>query len=445
MNKSIDFTSGKIIPSLLKFVWPVFLALFLQATYGAVDLLIVGQFAAAPDVSAVATGSQIMHTFTTLVSSLAMGMTILIGEKIGMGKPKEGGRIVGSGILLFAVVSLIMTLITVVLSPQLASLMHAPKEAFSLTTSYIRICGIGSVVIIFYNLIGSIFRGLGDSRTPLYTVLIACGFNIGGDLLLVAVFHMGTKGAAIATVAAQLISVLISLWLIKRKTLPFEFSKKSIRWDRGIVRNILRLGTPIALQDILVNISFLVVLAIVNSIGLNESAGVGVAEKVCAYIMLIPLAFMQCMSAFVAQNRGAGKPKRAVQGLWSSIAVSAVVAVIMFFLTFFSGDMLAGIFSKDAAVIAASAEYLKAYAIDCLLTCFMFCFVGFFNGLEYTWFVMLQGIAGAFLVRIPIAYFMSTQNPVSLFHVGLATPSSTLLQIILCFICFAVWRKKQDF
>ncbi len=445
MNKNIDFTSGKIIPSLLKFVWPVFLALFLQATYGAVDLLIVGQFAAAPDVSAVATGSQIMHTFTTLVSSLAMGMTILIGEKIGMGKPKEGGRIVGSGILLFAVVSLIMTLITVVLSPQLASLMQAPKEAFSLTTSYIRICGIGSVVIIFYNLIGSIFRGLGDSRTPLYTVLIACVFNIGGDLLLVAVFHMGTKGAAIATVAAQLISVLISLWLIKRKTLPFEFSKKSIRWDRGIVRNILRLGTPIALQDILVNISFLVVLAIVNSIGLIESAGVGVAEKVCAYIMLIPLAFMQCMSAFVAQNRGAGKPKRAVQGLWSSIAVSAVVAVIMFFLTFFSGDMLAGIFSKDAAVIAASAEYLKAYAIDCLLTCFMFCFVGFFNGLEYTWFVMLQGIAGAFLVRIPIAYFMSTQNPVSLFHVGLATPSSTLLQIILCFICFAVWRKKQDF
>ena len=443
MSQSIDFTNGKIIPALLRFVWPVFLALFLQATYGAVDLLIVGQFAATADVSAVATGSMIMHTFTMLVSSIAMGMTILLGEKVGMGMSKEGGRIVGSGILLFTVIALIMTAITVILSPQLASLMQAPKEAFSLTSSYIRICGFGSLVIIAYNLIGSVFRGLGDSRTPLITVLIACVCNIGGDLLLVAVFHMGTNGAAIATVAAQLISVLISLWLMKRKTLPFELTKESIRWDRGIIRKVLSLGTPIALQDLLVSISFLVVLAIVNSIGVTESAGVGVAEKVCAFIMLIPLAFMQSMSAFVAQNRGAGKLKRAEKGLWSSIAVSAVVAVIMFFVTFFAGDLLSGIFSKDAATILASAEYLKAYAIDCLLTCFMFCFIGFFNGMEYTKFVMIQGIAGAFLVRIPIAYLMSRQIPVSLFHVGLATPCSSLLQIILCFLCFVYWKKKQ--
>ena len=444
MNNHTDFTNGKIIPLLLRFVGPVFLALLLQIMYGAVDMMIVGKFAGAADVSAVATGSQIMFTVTSFVSSLAMGITVLIGEKVGMGLPKEGGKIVGSGILLFAVVAIVMTAILALLSPQLASVMLAPPEASSRTTNYIRICGLGSAVIIAYNLIGSIFRGLGDSRTPLITVAIACAFNIAVDLLLVAGFHLGAEGTAAATVAAQLVSVLVSLWLIKKKTLPFNFSRESIRWDGKIVKKILSLGTPIALQDFLVGISFLVVLAIVNSLGLIASAGVGVAEKVCGLIMLIPLAFMQSMSAFVAQNRGAGKLKRAVQGLWSAIAVSTAAGVVMFYVTFFHGSLLAGFFANEPEVIAAAAEYLKAYAIDCLLTCFLFCFIGFFNGMEYTRFVMIQGIAGAFLMRIPVAYFMSRQTPVSLFRVGLSTPCSTLLQIVLCFICFAVWKKKNQ-
>ena len=197
------------------------------------------------------------------------------------------------------------------------------------------------------------------------------------------------------------------------------------------------------MQDFLVGISFLVLLAIVNSLGLIVSAGVGVAEKVCGFIMLVPAAFMQSMSAFVAQNRGAGKPKRAVQGLWSAISVSTMFGVLMFFVTFFHGDALSTMFANDANVIRASAEYLKAYAIDCLLTCFLFCFIGFFNGMEYTRFVMVQGIAGAFLMRIPVAFIMSRQTPVSLFHVGLATPCSTFLQIMMCFVCFTVWRKSS--
>ena len=444
MKDHVDFTNGKIVLPLLKFVGPVFLALFLQSMYGAVDLMIVGKFAYAADVSAVATGSQITLTITNLISSLAMGMTILIGEKIGMGQPEKSGQIAGSGILLFAAIGMIATVLIVALSPQLAAIMQAPEEAFSQTASYIRICGFGTLIIIAYNLIGSIFRGLGDSRTPLVTVMIACLCNIAGDLLLVAGLKMGTRGAAIATVFAQFISVLISVWLIKRKTLPFQFSKEAIRWDSKNVSKILQLGTPIALQDFLVGISFLVLLAIVNSLGLIVSAGVGVAEKVCGFIMLVPAAFMQSMSAFVAQNRGAGKPKRAVQGLWSAISVSTCFGVIMFFVTFFHGDALSTIFANDIEVIHASAQYLKAYAIDCLLTCFLFCFIGFFNGMEYTRFVMIQGIAGAFLVRIPVAFFMSRQTPVSLFHVGLATPCSSFLQIIMCFVCFAVWRKGLE-
>ena len=307
---------------------------------------------------------------------------------------------------------------------------------------YIRICGFGAIVIILYNLIGSIFRGLGDSRTPLVTVMIACVCNVIGDLLLVAGFGMGARGAALATVFAQFISVVISLLLIRKKELPFAFSLRTIRPNGRLMGKIVTLGAPIALQDLLVGISFLVILAIVNGLGLVASAGVGVAEKVCAFIMLVPAAFMQAMSAFVAQNRGAGKLHRAVQGLNCAVAVSVVFGVAMFVLNFFRGDILSYIFASDPQVIAASADYLRAYAIDCLLTCFLFCFIGFFNGMEYTRFVMVQGIVGAFCVRVPVSFLMSHIQPVSLFRIGLATPCSTIVQIALCLICFMRMKRR---
>jgi len=443
MKGQFSFTEGPILAPLLRFVFPVLFALFLQAMYGAVDLLVVGKFAGAEDVSAVSTGSQIMMTITNLLSSLAMGITVFLGRKIGEKDRQAGGAIVGSGLFLFLVIGLLLTGLVPLASPLLASVMHAPPEAFDLTVQYIRICGFSSVVIIAYNLIGSIFRGLGDSRTPLITVLIACLCNVAGDLLLVAVVGMGTKGAALATVFAQMVSVLISFFLIRRTQLPFSFGLSRIRWNGGIIGKIVSLGAPIALQDLLVGISFLVILAIVNSLGLVPSAGVGVAEKVCAFIMLVPAAFMQAMSAFVAQNHGAGRIDRAGKGLKYAVGVSFLFGAAMFFLAYFRGDLLSYIFSSDGAIIAASADYLRAYAIDCLLTCFLFCFIGFFNGMEYTRFVMVQGIVGAFLVRVPVSFLMSRLEPVSLFRIGLATPCSTVLQIILCLACFRYMSRKQ--
>ena len=324
---------------LLLFAVPVLLALFLQAMYGAVDLLIGGKFASSADVSAVSTGSQIMTTLTNLVSSFAMGTTILLGQQIGSGKKEEGGRTVGTAILLFAGIAVIMSVILVVFAPQVSSLMNAPEEAFQKTVNYIRICG-GMLVIVAYNLIGCIFRGLGDSRTPLITVAIACVFNVAGDLLLCAVFGMGTAGAAIATVFAQIVSVIVSFILISKKDLPFTIKKENIRIHKTYLRKMTAFGAPIALQDLLVSISFLIILAIVNDMGVIASAGVGVAEKVCAFIMLISSAFMQSMSAFVAQNYGAGRLTRTRKALHYGIAVSFTVGIVMFAITFFHGDIL---------------------------------------------------------------------------------------------------------
>ena len=320
----------------------------------------------------------------------------------------------------------------VLLSPALARLMRAPAEAFSGTVTYIRICSAGAVFIVAYNLVGSIFRGIGDSRMPLITVAIACGLNIAGDLLLVAVFRMAAAGAALATVFAQAVSVLLSVVIIRRRKLPFSLGREERRPRGEHIRGILRLGIPIALQDLLVSISFLVILAIVNSLGVIASAGVGVAEKLCGFVMLVPSAFMQSISAFVAQNMGAGKPERARRALGCGILASLTVGILMAWLNFFHGDLMAGIFARGRDVILAGAEYLKAYAIDCLLVSFLFCFIGYFNGRGNTIFIMLQGILGAFFVRIPISWWMSRQVPVSLFHIGLATPASTTVQILLC-------------
>ncbi len=437
-----NFTEGPILGPLIKFAFPVLIALVLQAMYGAVDLLVVGQFGSSADVSAVSTGSQLMTTITGMISAFSMGATILLGQHIGMGKGKEGGKTIGSSILLFTIVGLFITAFTVIGAEMLATVLHAPAEAYGKTVNYIRICGAGSLVIIFYNLIGSIFRGIGDSKTPLITVAIACAINIVGDLVFCAGFGMGTEGAAIATVLAQASSVVISFLMIRKKKLSFEFSKQDIRFNGGIIKQVVIFGAPVALQELLVGISFLVIASLVNGLGLIPSAGVGVAEKVCMFIMLVPSAFMQSLAAIVAQNYGAKKYDRAYKTLRIAISLSIVAGVIMAYLSFFHGDMLAGIFSKESEVIAAGAEYLKAYAIDCLLTAFLFCFIGFYNGIGKTNFVMLQGLCGAFLVRVPLSFLFSRMEPISLFRIGLATPASTIVQIILCLTFLLYVRKK---
>ena len=442
MERNTTFTEGKILQPLILFAMPVLFALFLQAMYGAVDLLVVGKFASSADVSAVSTGSQIMMTLTNLISSFAMGTTVLLGQLIGCGKKEEGGKAVGTALVMFAGIAVFLTVLLVFFAPQISHIMHAPEEAFDKTTAYVRICGGGMIVIVAYNLIGCIFRGIGDSKTPLLTVAIACVCNIAGDLVLCASFHMGTAGAACATVFAQVVSVIVSFGFIRKKQLPFVFKRENVRINKVLLKKMAGLGVPIALQDLLVSISFLIILAIVNTMGVTASAGVGVAEKVCAFIMLISSAFMQSMSAFVAQNYGAGRMDRAKKALYYGAAVSFVIGVGMFFLSYFHGDAMAGIFSSDESVILAAADYLRAYAIDCMFTAIFFCYIGFYNGIGQTKFVMLQGIAGAFGVRVPVSYFMSIQPGTSLFKIGLATPVSSVVQLLLCVGYMAVLNRK---
>ena len=446
MDNKKSFTSGGVLGSLIKFAIPVLVAMFLQSLYGAVDLLVVGQFAETIDVSGVATGSLLMQTVTMIITGLSMGVTVYVGQKIGEKNEKEAGKAIGAGIVLFILIGIVLSILLVSFTKPLASILHAPSEAYVQTCEYIVVCGSGTLFIGLYNLLGAIFRGIGDSKTPLLTVGVACLVNILGDLLFVAVFGLGAMGAALATVIAQAISVFVSVLIIIKKPLPFVFIRDYICFNRYLISQELRLGTPIALQEFLVGISFMVIQTVVNSIDVTASAGVGVAEKVCAFIMLVPSAFSQAMSAFVAQNIGAGYRDRALKALKCGIITSLGIAVFIGTFTFFKGDILANIFTKDVEVIKQAFQYLRAYAIDTFITAILFCYIGYYNGCGKTLFVMVQGIVGAFCVRVPIVFLMSNLTNTTLFHIGLATPISSIVQVALCLVfmlCTVRLEKKK--
>lgn len=442
MQKINDFSKGPLFRQLIMFTLPIVCSMLLQAMYGAVDLYVVGKYGFTPDVSGVSTGSQLMFTATNLISGFSMGITVILGHKIGQNKSREAGDVIGTGICLFSLVALAAAALIFLFSKQIVSAMQAPPEAYKETLEYVRICGAGIFFIVAYNLLGGVFRGIGDSNTPLLSVAIACVFNIVGDLLLVAKFKMGAAGAAYATIGAQLLSVLISLYILSRRKLPFKVTKKSLRMRREYTIKALKLGFPIALQSIMVGLSFLVVTAIVNRMGLVSSAAIGVAEKLTGFIILVPVCFMQSLSAFVAQNYGAGTLGRARKAVLYGILISLVFGTVTFYLSYAQGELLAGIFNDDPQVISSTAQYLKAHAPDTLLVPFLFCFTGFFNGCGRTTFAMLQSLMGAFLIRVPLSYLFSISANASMYLIGLATPIATVVQIIVCSIYFVVINKK---
>ena len=441
MNDKQNFTEGSIVKKMLWFMLPILAALILQAMYGAVDLLIVGQFGTTEGISGVSTGSNIVNLATFTVCGLTMGVTVLIGRYLGEKNESRLADVIGGVIVFFTILAVAVSLLLIIFARPLAQLMQAPKDAEDLTVQYIQICGGGMIFVIAYNVISSIMRGLGNSNLPLVFVAIACAVNIIGDLVLVAGLGWDVAGAAIATIAAQAVSVILSLIIISRQKLPFKLKKENLRLN-GEVKKFFILGAPIAFQEILTNITFLALNAFINNLGLAQSSGYGVGQRIQSFILLIPSAIMQSMSSFVAQNVGAGKYKRAKKAMKTGMALGASVGVVIAYLAFFHGNIMSVIFTSDADVIAQSADYLKGFALEAVVTSFLFSFMGYFNGHSRSMFVMVQGLAQSILVRLPFSFIMSIQPNVSLMWIGFAAPAATIFGIALCFIYYQ--RMNRD-
>lgn len=335
-NTASDFTEGRIAGKLIRFMLPILGALVLQAAYGAVDVLMVGWFGTTEGLSGVSTGSSIINLVTFVLTGLATGITVLLGNFIGSKNTERAGKMIGSAILFFLIVGIVLTAALIIFAEPVARLMKAPEEAVDNTVSYVRICGGGILFIIAYNVISCILRGIGNSRLPLIFVAIACVANIIGDYTLIAIFHMDEAGAAIATVGAQAISVILSLIILRKEKLPFRIRRKDLSFNNEL-GSFLKIGAPIALQELMTQISFLALIAFINNIGLEASGGYGVANKIVTFVMLIPSSIMQSLSSFIAQNVGAGKEDRAKKTMITGMCMGASIGVIMFFLAFFCG------------------------------------------------------------------------------------------------------------
>jgi len=435
-------TEGAVGPALLRFALPFLASNLLQSLYGAADLFVVGRFSGPAAQSAVAIGSQTMMTITAVILGISMGGTVLIGRRVGERSQEGAARAVGSLACLFALLALALTPAALFCVRPSIGWMNTPAEAVDETARYLFTCSCGIPFIVGYNAVSGIFRGMGDSRTPVLFVLMACVLNVGGDLLLTGWLGLGALGAAIATITAQGLSFLCALLFMVRRGFAFPFHRRHLRPDAASVLQILKVGLPLAVQDVLVHLSFLIITAIINTMGLIASAAVGVVEKIISFAMLPPSAFGSAVAAMSAQNLGAGRPDRARSALWHGVAFSLVFGVAVCLYSQVWPQSLTALFSKDADVIAAAGEYLRSYTLDCVLVSFVFCMNGYLSGCGKSVVSFIHSMLATFCVRVPVTWFMGRVANGWLYPMGLAAPAASVLSILVC-AGYLLWQRRR--
>lgn len=441
-----DLTQGSVVRNLFYFSLPYLLSCFLQTFYGLADLFITGQFNGANVISAVSIGSQVTHMLTVIIVGLAMGTTVSISHAIGAKNPRQAARSIGNTVSLFAVFSLILTVILIFLLDGIIAAISTPAEAVSQTKDYLLICFIGIPFITAYNVISSIFRGMGDSKSPMYFVAIAGVINVILDFLFIGPMKLGAAGAALATVIAQALSVLFALAALTRSDLGIPVTRQDFRFDRAALSSILKVGVPIALQDGFIQVSFLVITAIANQRGVVAAASVGIVEKIISFLFLVPSAMSSSVSSIAAQNAGAGLHGQGRKVLKYAVEICVIFGACVALICQFAAEPIIGLFVQDNPdVIIMGAQYLKAYVFDCIVAGIHFCFSGYFCAYSKAFLSFIHNLVSILLVRIPGAYLASVYFPDTLYPMGLAAPAGSLLSALICIGVFLVLRKKGQF
>ena len=440
-----NLTTGSVLHNVLYFSLPYLLSYFLQTLYGMADLFIIGQFEGAASTTAVSVGSQVMHMITVMIVGLAMGSTVGIGRAIGAGEHKRVTAIIGNTVSLFMVVSVALMGVLLLLVRPIVAIMSTPEEAVAGTAAYLTICFIGIPCITAYNIISSIFRGLGDSKSPMYFIAVACVANIALDYLFIGAMGLGPAGAALGTTLSQAISVVVSLAVILKRQTGINLRKEDLKLRRPVLRQILKIGLPVALQDGFIQIAFIVITIIANRRGLSDAAAVGIVEKVISFLFLVPSSMLSTVSALGAQNIGAGKHERAALTLRYAIFIATGFGLCISIVMQWIAEPVVGLFTTDAVVILAGGQYIRGYIWDCLFAGIHFSFSGYFCAYGRSEISFLHNIAAILLIRIPGVYLMSNGFPDSLFPMGLATVGGSLLSISICVVAFVYLKRRGCF
>ena len=447
-----NLTTGSVFKNILFFSLPYLLSYFLQTLYGMADLFIIGQFEGVASTTAVSIGSQVMHMLTVMIVGLAMGSTVSIGQTVGAGDRKKAASGIGNTVTLFMCLSVVLTVVLLIFVRPVVNIMSTPEAAMSGTIEYLTICFIGIPFITAYNIISSIFRGLGDSKSPMYFIAVACAANIALDYLFMGALHLGPSGAALGTTLSQAVSVIIALVVIRRHSGALAVKKTDFRPARPVMAKLLRIGVPIAMQDGLIQIAFIIITVIANRRGLNDAAAVGIVEKIISFLFLVPSSMLSTVSALGAQNIGAGKPERARLTLRYAACIAICFGVCMMILMQFAAEPVVSLFtdsaqSDGAEVIRLGGQYMRGYVWDCIFAGVHFSFSGYFCACGRSGLSFLHNISAILLVRVPGVYLTSLFFPDTLFPMGLATSMGSLLSVIICVIAYTVILsgKKSSF
>ncbi len=437
-----NLTTGNVFKTVLSFSLPYLLSYFLQTLYGMADLFIIGQFNGVESTTAVSIGSQAMHILTVMIVGLAMGSTILIGRAVGGGKRREASRAIGNTVTLFLLLSVILTVILLLAVKPMISVLSTPAEAVRETVSYLTICFVGIPFITAYNIISSVFRGMGDSKSPMYFIAVACTVNIILDFLFIGIMGLGAVGAALGTTLSQTFSVIISLTVILKQKTGISISAEDLKPDKKTMAELLKIGVPVALQDGFIQISFIVITIFANRRGLNDAAAVGIVEKLIGILFLVPSSMLSTVSALGAQNIGAGKHDRAILVLRYASAIAICWGITAVAVMVVLAEPFIGLFTKNSSVILLGSQYMRGYVWDCILAGIHFCFSGYFCAYGMSKISFLHNFLSILCARIPLAYFASSYFPDTLFPMGLATAAGSLLSVLICISVF-IWFQKH--
>lgn len=437
-----NLTNGSVLKNLVFFSLPYLLSYFLQTLYGMADLFIVGQFSGVESTTAVSIGSQVMHMLTVMIVGLAMGTTVGIAQAVGANDKKSVSKVIGNTVTLFLALSVAFTVILLALVKPITAIMSTPQEAVSGTIDYLTVCFIGIPFITAYNIISSIFRGMGDSKSPMYFIALACFVNIVLDYLFIGAFNLGPMGAALGTTIAQAISVVVSLLVIVRRK-SINIKANDFKLSKDYICKILSVGTPIAFQDGLIQIAFILITIIANRRGLNDSAAVGIVEKIISFLFLVPSSMLSAISALGAQNIGASKPERAKKTLWYGIMTAVGFGILVSVLIQFTAEPIVSLFTDSDVVAILGGQYIRGYIFDCIFAGIHFSFSGYFCACRKSWISFVHNIIAIALVRVPGVYFMSLLFPNTLFPMGLATATGSLISVIICIIAYSLLSKKD--
>ena len=438
-----NLTTGSVFKNLVYFSLPYLLSYFLQSLYGTADLFIIGQFNSTDSITGVSIGSQVMHMITVMIVGLAMGATVTIGRSVGAQDRKVASRYIGNTVSLFLIGSVALTAVLLLLVKPIVSVMSTPVEAVDSTTAYLTICFIGIPFITAYNIISSIFRGLGDSKSPMYFIAIACVFNIALDCLFIGALGMGAAGAALGTTLSQTVSVIVALAVMRKSKTGIKLTKDDFKFRRSVIGNILRIGFPISLQDGFIQISFIVITIIVNRRGLNDAAAVGIVERIIGFLFLLPSSMLSAVSALGAQNMGAGKPKRAKLTLRYAILIIVAVGSTVVALVELSAPQLVALFDSSPDVVRLGTQYLRSYVTDCVFAGIHFCLSGYFCAIEKSGISFLHNSISIVFARVPLAYLASKKFPDNLFPMGWAAPIGSILSVLICLVAYIIINKKE--